>query len=431
MKRIAILLMVLIELVCFSISNAESQDIDLSVLSYDELLLLEQRINAECQSRSEWNEHSLVDKAFQLITEMGLDDLRQVQSFLIDQIVEKKQADVPEIHSDYTLSTIQVPADGISIRELFPDLNFAKIVRNTLGKPSVDSLITQDDLDRVTSLKINGDEGVVDSIEGISHFRNLKSLKIDQRALIWRLAQGPIDDAVAFTGDLPDEIGLLDKLEAFSATDFYFTYLPDSMQNLTNLKSLELVRGNIRELPNWIGEFKYLTTLRINQISITNIPDSIGNLSNLSELDLSITSLISLPDSLGALDTLRTLKLQRLDISELSDAISKLSSLQELDLSYSQIRVLPEDIGALSSLRVLDLTRTNISILPDSIGALSSLQTLELDYSQIKALPESISALKSLKTLNLKNTPIGNDGIPKSLFSMPGLSIDVTGTNVQ
>lgn len=432
MKKVLTALLVIMLIQCTAYAEqTESHDIDLSILSYEDLWMLEQGIYDELKTRSEWDEDKLVEKAYIILSEMSVEELRQVQSFLIDQIVKKKQADIQVKIPDYSTYIEQVPAEGVSIRELFPDISFAKIVRNALGKPSIDTIVTQDDLDRVTTLKINGDEGVIESLEGISHFRNLKSLKIDQRAWIWRLAQGPIDEAVAFSGNLPDEIGLLQKLESFSVTDFYFTYLPDSMQNLTNLRSIELVRGNLQEIPGWIGDFKYLTTLKVNQIGITTLPDSIGNLAYLSDLDLSITSLTSLPESVGALATLRTLTLQYLDIPELPDSISELPSLQVLDLSYSKIAELPEDIGALTTLRTLDLTRTNISKLPESIGALTSLQTLELDYTQINALPESMSALKSLKTLNLKNTPIGNDGIPKSLFTMTGLSIDVTGTNVQ
>ena len=79
----------------------------------------------------------------------------------------------------------------------------------------------------------------------------------------------------------------------------------------------------------------------------------------------------------------------------------------------------------------LNCKKTQLNSLPYSIGAMKSLQTINLEGTQIKELPDSICALSSLKTLNLKDTPIDNKGIPSALYSMPGLEMNITGTNVE
>ena len=64
------------------------------------------------------------------------------------------------------------------------------------------------------------------------------------------------------------------------------SYIPHSIDMLTNLKKLDLRHNNLTYLPDSIGNLRNLEKLWLEANSLTSIPHSIGNLTNLKELDL-------------------------------------------------------------------------------------------------------------------------------------------------
>ena len=85
----------------------------------------------------------------------------------------------------------------------------------------------------------------------------------------------------------------------------------------------------------------------------TQIPDNINNLSELSYLDIRNTGVETLPEEMGDLESLATLRLQ--DNSQLTnvDPISGLTNLTYLNLQYNELTSLPDDIIHYSQPRIL------------------------------------------------------------------------------
>jgi hypothetical protein len=104
--------------------------------------------------------------------------------------------------------------------------------------------------------------------------------------------------------------------------------------------------------------------LRINQL--TTLPESIGNLSNLKSLWLSYNQLQTLPESIGDLSNLKSLWLSSNQLQTLPESMGDLSSLEVLLLSDNQLTHLPESIGFLSILSDLDLSSNQLTFLPES-----------------------------------------------------------------
>ncbi|MBC1447857.1 internalin, partial [Listeria welshimeri] len=71
-----------------------------------------------------------------------------------------------------------VQADSIDqptpINQIFPDSALAEVMRYQLGKSSVTDVVSQSELDNVTS--VNGQQKAIISIEGVQYLTNLTNL---------------------------------------------------------------------------------------------------------------------------------------------------------------------------------------------------------------------------------------------------------------
>ena len=74
--------------------------------------------------------------------------------------------------------------------------------------------------------------------------------------------------------------------------------LPESIENLTNLQSLNLSGTQISTLPDSIGNLSGLQSLNLSSTQINMLPKTIGELSNLKYLYLENLTLVELPESL-------------------------------------------------------------------------------------------------------------------------------------
>ncbi len=184
-----------------------------------------------------------------------------------------------------------------------------------------------------------------------------------------------------------DEIRFLERITVLYLRDFYITFLPESIGNLTNLSKLYIIENQIKSLPESIGNLTNLSGLYISSNQIKSLPESIGNLTNLSKLDISFNQIKSLPESIG-----------------------NLKNLCELDIRNNQIKSLPESIGNLTNLNNLNISDTKISTLPDWLGELPNLQKLDLSGLTLPGIPEAL-AKKGLPFLETDSFYRENTGI--------------------
>ncbi|KAL0730084.1 hypothetical protein Bca4012_026177 [Brassica carinata] len=210
--------------------------------------------------------------------------------------------------------------------------------------------------------------------------------------------------------------------------------LPDSLQNLTSLETLE-VSGclNINEFPR-VAE--NIEVLRISETSIEEIPARICDLSQLRSLDISENErLKSLPVSISELKSLEKLKLSGCSILESlpPEIFQTMSCLRWLDLERTSIKELPENIGNLIALEVVQARRTLIRQAPWSIARLNRLQVLAIGnsfYSSegLHSQCPNLSRFDDLRALCLSNMNMIE--IPNSIGNLWSLSeLDLSGNN--
>jgi len=69
--------------------------------------------------------------------------------------------------------------------------------------------------------------------------------------------------------------------------------IPESLQCLTNLRTLDIAQNHVENIPNWISKFKVLENLVLGRNPIESLPISIIKLTKLRYLDVTQTKLTS------------------------------------------------------------------------------------------------------------------------------------------
>ncbi|EAG4503517.1 LPXTG cell wall anchor domain-containing protein [Listeria monocytogenes] len=218
---------------------------------------------------------------------------------MIDSKEEVKKSNQPvEAEKTIKKNVKAISPDKISV--IFPDAALAEVIRNTLGKSSVDDVVTQAELDTITQVSAPS-KGIAD-ISGMENLTNLSNLDLNNNQ---------ISDV-------------------------------SPLSNLTNLKDLGLYNNQISDISP-LSNLTNLSHLNLNYNQISDI-SPLANLANLSNLDLD-NNQISDISSLANLTNLKNLYLNNNQISDIS-SLANLTNLEYLYLNYNQI----SDISPLSNL---------------------------------------------------------------------------------
>lgn len=168
-------------------------------------------------------------------------------------------------------------------------------------------------------------------------------------------------------------------------TNFVYTDLPQTIEELDNLKSLSLKHSN--NIPLDIFNLVNLKELNLGQCSAAELQKEIGNLINLEEL---------------------TMDLRNLD-KPFPKELFELPNLKILDLTNSYIEKLPIYINSMKNIKELYLCGLNLTSLPLELFELTTLETLDIsENDEIKTIPAEIKNLNLLKTINISYTNINN-----------------------
>ncbi len=103
---------------------------------------------------------------------------------------------------------------------------------------------------------------------------------------------------------LPEELGQLTALTSFECHHNHLSSLPAAIGQLTALLLFECHLNRLKALPSEIGQMTALTLLYCNNNQLTSLPEEIGRLTALTRFDCSSNQLLSLPTELGQLATL-------------------------------------------------------------------------------------------------------------------------------
>ncbi len=218
---------------------------------------------------------------------------------------------------------------------------------------------------------------------------------------------------------LPESIAQLSQLKSLDLSGNQLTALPESIAQLTQLETLHLKGNQLTALPESIAQLSHLTTLELRNNQLTALPDSITQLAQLNTLVLRSNQLTELPDFIAQLSQLEVLNVTDNQLTALPDSIAQLSRLWLLGLGGNRLNVLPAAVAQLPKLRSLYLWGNQLTALPATIAQLSQLEDLGLGGNQFTGLPAAIAQLSKLKTLNLSNNQLQT--LPEQLTQLPHL----------
>ncbi|KAG2675476.1 hypothetical protein I3760_12G005600 [Carya illinoinensis] len=198
-------------------------------------------------------------------------------------------------------------------------------------------------------------------------------------------------------------VGFLDKLSVFLVNGCCKLRIFQKRFKLRSLYVLELYDcSSLEDFPEIECEMVFLYGICLEGTGIKELPVSIENLTELKQLDLDDTGIKELPSSIGSLTKLEVLSLNDTCIKELPSSIGNLSELEKLYLNDTVIKELPSSIGNLTKLEALYLNGSSIEELPSSIGNLTQLRYLYArGCKNLVHLPSSIDQLQSLRFFQL------------------------------
>ena len=238
-----------------------------------------------------------------------------------------------------------------------------------------------------------------------------------------------------FTGEIPTELGGLANLEWLYLGDNQLTGpVPSGLGSLAKLQRLSLYDNQLTgPVPTWLGNLTDLQELDLwgNQLTGT-IPPEFGRLANLAELYLGDNQLTgTIPPELGRLANLEYLSLTRNQVTgTIPPELARLTNLGILALGGNQLTgPIPTWLGGLANLQELYLSRNQLSgPIPPELGSLANLQRLSLYDNQLTGtIPTGLGSLANLEELFLSGNqltgciPAGIAGVANNDLNQLGL----------
>ncbi|CAF0824220.1 unnamed protein product [Brachionus calyciflorus] len=205
--------------------------------------------------------------------------------------------------------------------------------------------------------------------------------------------------------------------------------IPPQLRRLVHLKTLilndnPLLHAQLRQLPS----LNSLETLHLKntQRTLTNIPQGLDNLPNLKEVDLSSNGLSIIPDTIYKIKTLRRLDFSDNNLTEVSNMIGDLDELVTLNLSRNKLMSLPSAICKLARLKKLYVNSNYLNFvgIPAGIGKLGELEIFSVSDNRLEMLPEGLCRCGKLKKLFLNKNKLYT--LPESIHFLQLQDLDVS-----
>lgn len=186
------------------------------------------------------------------------------------------------------------------------------------------------------------------------------------------------------------------------------TEVPDCIENLSSLKSLDLRNNKITIISEKIGNLLHLEYFSCVWNKLREIPAGIGNLSSLKILKLAFNEIVFLPETIGILNNLEYFECHANELIHITCYLKHLTNLKHLKLSTNQLYSFPTLLTLLTKLEFLDISGNIIKTIPDLTNLSKNLQILNLGYNKLTCIPDSIGTLTNLVELSFKYNHITN-----------------------
>ena len=162
--------------------------------------------------------------------------------------------------------------------------------------------------------------------------------------------------------DILKEIGDIDSLEKLDFSDCGLTDIPNSIQNLKNLKYFKLRNNPISKVPEWLPKLTSLNFLDFSGCEIKNKFD-VSNLNELTDLVLDYNAkLTELPVGIGDLEKLARITASNCDLKKIDDEILNCKQLFLVDFHGNRnLTKIPEKISSLDQIIAICIDDTKIS----------------------------------------------------------------------
>ncbi len=219
--------------------------------------------------------------------------------------------------------------------------------------------------------------------------------------------------------ELPESLKQLTELRSLRLYNNQLEVLPDWLDQLKKLEILDLgfngpvtpgIGNRLKELPPCISELRMLTTLDLSGNYFDELPQVIFGLFQLERFSARGNKLQSIPKEIADLKKLRYLNLNQNAITTIPPSLTKMEKLEELALGNT--RLSPDSLSIIWRLKQLTglyLQQSVLNPVPEEIGNLKRLINLSLWGCGLTELPKAIGELKNLKKIELYDNPLGPD----------------------
>jgi len=163
--------------------------------------------------------------------------------------------------------------------------------------------------------------------------------------------------------------------------------IPDSVFQLTSIRTLILFNNNLTTIPEKISQLTNLNTLSLNGNKFTEIPSSIGNIRSLKELWMCDNQITHLPIELKKLKKLFVLGIERNRILEIPKWLAEIPKLSALFADINEIRTIPKELAS-RHWDALLFSSNPIEFIPKEIGDLKDITFLS--FFGCKCIPSSV-----------------------------------------
>ena len=292
----------------------------------------------------------------------------------------------PLFRGEYVIS-------GVIEDIVLSDPGFDKAVRDAIGKPYEEKLVTNE-LWNLTELTLDGD---VRDLSQLSALIGLKKLTVGSIPAmdLSPLAELPQLETLILSGrtlsaDQLTAVGQLTELKALDISSCAVQNITP-LSGLTGLTELNLANNVISDLDPLIG----MTELRKVNLSGNPVPtiSALRSCTELTEVDVSGCRLTAL-NALADREKLETVNAANNQITTL-EALRGCTGLKKLNVSGNRLTEL-SILAQLPQLEVLTADHNNIAVLPQLDKSTAMLRSAELSYNSLT----SLEGFRDLQYLN-------------------------------